>query len=56
MLEGEPPQDASSFTLIEFPSMDHARAWHQDLEYQPFIALRQKGSKLKLILVEGCDG
>jgi len=56
MLEGEPPQDASSFTLIEFPSMEHAKAWHRDLEYQPYIALRQKGSNLKLILVEGCDG
>ncbi len=36
--------------------MEHAKAWHRDLEYQPYIALRQKGSNLKLILVEGCDG
>jgi uncharacterized protein (DUF1330 family) len=56
MLEGKPPQDATSFTLIEFPSMDHARAWYQDVEYQPYIALRQKGSTLKLILVDGCEG
>jgi uncharacterized protein (DUF1330 family) len=56
MLEGQPPRDATSFTLIEFPSMEHARAWYNDVEYRPYIALRQKGSTLKLILVDGCDG
>jgi uncharacterized protein (DUF1330 family) len=36
--------------------MEHAKAWHSDPEYAPFIKLRQAGSHLDLMLVEGCDG
>ena len=57
ILEGAEPIDATSFTLIEFPDMASARAWHSDPEYQEFIRLRQgSGTELKLILVDGCDG
>lgn len=56
MLEGEPPTDASSFTLIEFPDMNAARAWYNDPEYQQYIRLRQgSGTQLKLVLVDGCE-
>jgi uncharacterized protein (DUF1330 family) len=41
---------------IEFPTMEAARAWHNDPEYQPHIKLRQTGSKVSMILVEGCEG
>jgi uncharacterized protein (DUF1330 family) len=43
----------SSIVLLEFPSMDDARAFHRDPEYAPFIKLRQAGSDLELLLVEG---
>jgi uncharacterized protein (DUF1330 family) len=43
----------SSIVLLEFPSMDDARAFHRDPEYAPFIELRQAGSDLELLLVEG---
>jgi uncharacterized protein (DUF1330 family) len=33
--------------------MDHAKAWYNDPEYAPLIKLRQKGSDLEFILVEG---
>ncbi len=56
VLEGAAPEGITGITIIEFPSMEQARAWHSDLEYQPFIKLRQKGSKLDLLLVQGCDG
>lgn len=46
----------TGITIIEFPSMEHAKAWHSDPEYVPFIRLRQAGSQLDLMLVEGCDG
>ncbi len=55
ILEGNQP-DITALAIIEFPSMESARAWHSDVEYQPFIKLRQAGSHLDLILVEGCDG
>jgi len=51
MMEGNAPA-ITGITLIEFPSMDAARAWHADPEYQQYIRLRQAGSQLDLILVE----
>lgn len=39
--------------LLEFPSFEQARAWYHSPEYQPLVALRQKASLGKLILVEG---
>ncbi len=39
--------------IIQFPTSDHAKAWYSDPEYAPLIALRQAGSDLDFILVEG---
>ena len=38
---------------LEFPSMEQARNFYRSPEYAPLIALRQKASRGKLILVEG---
>lgn len=46
----------SDGTILEFPSMEKARAWHNDPEYAQLIRLRQAGSTLDLLLVEGSDG
>lgn len=43
----------SAMVVLEFPSMDKARAWYNDPEYAPFIKLRQGGADLDLVLVEG---
>ncbi len=43
----------SVLVVLEFPSMAHARAWYHDPEYAPLITLRQTGSDLDFILVEG---
>ena len=51
-LEGDPPLK-TGMVAIEFPSMEHAKAWHSDPEYAPLIKLRQTGSKLDLVVVEG---
>ena len=48
--EGDLP---SVIVVLEFPSMDQARAWYNDPEYAPLIALRQAGSELDFVLVEG---
>ena len=39
--------------VVEFPSMDQALKWYRSPEYRPLIALRQRASKGKLIIVEG---
>jgi uncharacterized protein (DUF1330 family) len=51
-LEGRDPLP-SVIVVLEFPTMDQARAWYTDAEYQPMIKLRQKGSDLEFVLVEG---
>lgn len=38
---------------LEFPSMEQAQKWYRSPEYAPLIALRQRASRGKLILVEG---
>lgn len=52
VLEGVAP-DVTNVTMIEFPSMDQARAWYNDPEYTPMKRLRQAGSRLTFLLVEG---
>ena len=41
------------FVALEFPSLEQAQKWYRSPEYAPLIALRQKASRGKLILVEG---
>lgn len=41
------------FVALEFPSMEQAQKWYRSPEYAPLIALRQKASRGRLILVEG---
>jgi uncharacterized protein (DUF1330 family) len=43
VLEGAAP-DVTNITMIEFPSMERARAWYDDPEYTPMKRLRQAGS------------
>jgi uncharacterized protein (DUF1330 family) len=51
-LEGKAPLP-TSYVILEFPSMEKARAFYNDPAYAPFIALRQGGSDLEMVLVEG---
>ena len=39
--------------VIEFPSMDEAKAWHNDPDYAPLIKLRQTGADAEIMVVEG---
>lgn len=41
--------------MLEFPSMEKAKAWYASPEYHPLIALRQAASKMNFIFVEGLD-
>ncbi len=51
-LEGNAPRP-DVMVVLEFPSMAAARAWYNDPDYAPMIKLRQKGSTLDFLLVEG---
>jgi uncharacterized protein (DUF1330 family) len=51
-LEGKEPLP-SSYVVIEFPTIEMARAFYDDPEYKPFIELRQTGSDLEMVAVEG---
>jgi uncharacterized protein (DUF1330 family) len=50
-LEGEWPQ--MRVVVLEFPSMEQARAWWSSPEYSEAKAIRQATSEGTLLLVEG---
>ena len=39
--------------IIEFPSMQAAKAWYASPEYAPLLALRKRASNGDLFAVEG---
>jgi uncharacterized protein (DUF1330 family) len=45
----------SRFVLLEFPSMERARAWWHSPEYAEAKALRHATASSEMILVEGLD-
>jgi uncharacterized protein (DUF1330 family) len=50
-LEGE--WQPRRLVVIEFPTADDARRWHQSPDYQTAMAIRQRTSTGSLVLVEG---
>jgi len=40
--------------VVEFPSIEKARAWWSSEGYAPAKALRQSASETKMIVIEGC--
>jgi len=51
-LEGSPALPSRA-VVLEFPSMEQARAWYNDPAYAPLIKLRQTGSDADIMLVDG---
>jgi uncharacterized protein (DUF1330 family) len=51
-LEGE-AKLPSTLIVLEFPSMEQAKAWYHDPEYAPLIKVRQTGSDANIIVVAG---
>jgi uncharacterized protein (DUF1330 family) len=39
--------------VLEFPSIEHARAWYADPDYRDLILLRQRATRSQVLLVEG---
>jgi uncharacterized protein (DUF1330 family) len=51
-LEGE-EELPDTYVVLEFPSMEHARAWYADPEYAPMIDLRRAHSEIEFVLLDG---
>jgi uncharacterized protein (DUF1330 family) len=47
--------DAGRTVVIEFPSMEQARAWYHGDEYQRIAPIRREASSADFVLVEGTD-
>ena len=43
----------SAIVVLEFPSMEQAKAWYHDPEYAPLIKLRQTGADADIVVVNG---
>lgn len=50
-LEGD--WNPGRIVIIEFPSMEKAKAWWSSAGYAPAKAIRQSASKTRMIVVEG---
>jgi uncharacterized protein (DUF1330 family) len=42
--------------ILEFPSMDAARAWWESSEYAPLLALRNRCASSDLVIIDGIQG
>lgn len=51
LLEGEDPP--KRIVLLEFPSMDQAKAWLDGSEYRPARDIRHRAARTRMVLVEG---
>jgi uncharacterized protein (DUF1330 family) len=40
--------------VIEFPSLQQARAWYDSPEYRAILDLRTRNSRTDMVFVEGC--
>ena len=52
-VEGEWP--APRTVVLEFPSIEEARAWYNDPDYQQLIPLRRKATDSCVLLIEGLE-
>jgi uncharacterized protein (DUF1330 family) len=52
-LEGEWPDER--VVVLEFPSVEQARAWYESDDYQALARIRQSSSRGDLILVAGAE-
>jgi uncharacterized protein (DUF1330 family) len=51
VLEGQWP--AERVVILEFPSIEMARAWYTDPDYESLIPSRQQSTVSRLVMMEG---
>ena len=52
-LEGDAELTNVRVAILEFPSVERAKAWYSDPEYAPMIKIRQAAANAEIILVDG---
>lgn len=52
VLEGRPPA-SDAVVVLAFPDMERARDWYRDPDNAELVTLRQTGSTLDLLLIQG---
>jgi len=52
-LEGD--EESNRVVIVEFPSLERAKAWYRSPEYQKAIAARSGCADGQFVLVEGID-
>jgi uncharacterized protein (DUF1330 family) len=53
VLEGD--WDVDRLVILEFPSMEQARAWYGSPDYQEVLSIRQAASRGRGVLLEGIE-
>ena len=51
-LEGNPPD---GMILLEFPTIEEARAWYDNPEYQDALPFRQQAADYDMFIVQGLE-
>lgn len=51
----EPGWDFHRFVVLEFPSMEAARAWYASPEYQGILPIRLRSTASRMAFVDGLD-
>jgi uncharacterized protein (DUF1330 family) len=51
VVEGRWPSER--IVVLEFPSLDQARAWYADPEYQALVPLRHRATTSRILLMDG---
>jgi uncharacterized protein (DUF1330 family) len=55
VLEGDWP--ASRIVVLTFPDVEQAKAWHESVEYQAILPIRQRNARTHfMVAVDGVDG
>ena len=53
VVEGVWPSER--IVILEFPSLDHARGWYSDPDYQAVISLRHQATRSQILFIEGSE-
>jgi uncharacterized protein (DUF1330 family) len=53
VLEGD--WDVDRVVVLEFPSLDQAKAWYHSPEYQEVLPIRQAAARGRAVIVEGAS-
>jgi uncharacterized protein (DUF1330 family) len=51
VLEGD--WDLKRFVVLEFPTYEQAKAWHDSADYAPVRAIREETATSRMIVIEG---